>query len=129
LALAAIVGSHSDIATATEEVREMIHKVRVMAGKKVVSEFDGDDDTATPNNPSTLQVEIWIDQHYGIRIAHVGREQWTSIQFREANTWSSPVDTRALARDQLSQPKQRPRSPNTVRAIRSSSRTRPRKSD
>jgi len=44
-------------------------------------------------------LEISLDQHYGIRIV-VGK-QWTKIQFREANTWSSLTDTRDLIREQL----------------------------
>ncbi len=44
-------------------------------------------------------VEIGFDQHYGLRITIRG--QWTEIQFREADTWSAPIDTRELVRSRM----------------------------
>ena len=43
------------------------------------------------------EIEIGVDQHYGIKVIVRGGE-WTKIRFREAGGWSAPMDTRELIR-------------------------------
>lgn len=74
----------------------MIHSVIVKKNDEIVAEVTATDQYIAADGPTEL--EVTVDQHYGLRIQRSPEGPWTVISFREGGTWSAPVDTREVVR-------------------------------
>jgi hypothetical protein len=77
----------------------MIDSVVLRRGGRVIFEKPGRDEVGQGSPQVASEIEIAVDQHFGIRI--VQGQTWTTISFREAGEWSKPEDTRKLIRAAL----------------------------
>ena len=78
----------------------MIDEVKVRSADRVIFELHSEPRARTAGNDEAIEVELAVDQHYGIRVVRSG--QWTTISFREAGEWSKLEDTRTIIRAALS---------------------------
>jgi len=74
----------------------MVDAVSVKRKGKVIFDTQGGIHSSLAEKPVATEVELSIDQHFGIRI--VQGTDWTTISFREAGEWSEPQDTRKVIR-------------------------------
>lgn len=69
----------------------MIDRISAKNGERLVLELNL---AERCDMPLCDELELWLDQHYGIKV--VRGDPFTMVSFRQARAWSTPVEARDL---------------------------------